>query len=240
MLLIKTLFVLRIMKSFKEFMTILVTKKILSSELFLGPHIILGVGHSHIGQVAFQLNNVPVVLEIQKKLLFVSQFTNAYNCCLSFYPWRFIIKDLKTSQVIHKGSMVDGLYPISSKHPQHTPVGFTQTIKPLGNLWHAWLGHPNFNILHLLFQCLPRLNKTVGFCESCNLGKSTKLSFQSRGVYAHTFIHTLHIDGRSPMAPAFIPCFDGFSVLSYHSWWILSLCLAIPYGLKIICDSPIP
>jgi hypothetical protein len=51
------------------------------------------------------------------------------------------------------------------------------------------------------------MNNTISFCESCVLGKSTKLPFSSQETYATTFFHTLHTD---VWGPASIPSYDRF------------------------------
>lgn len=89
-----------------------------------------------------------------------------------------------------KGLVEGGLYPLSVQ-PSHTHVAL-QAINVLATTWHAYLGHPNSRALHSLSPCLPTLNKTMSFCESCTLGKSTKLRFSSCEIYASTFLHMLH------------------------------------------------
>jgi hypothetical protein len=60
------------------------------------------------------------------------------------------------------------------------------------------------------------MNNTIGFCESCVLGKSTKLPFSSRETYATTFFHTLHTDVRGP---ASIPSYDWYDTFL----WLVNL-----------------
>jgi len=99
--------------------------------------------------------------------------------------------------------MKDGLYPINLQQFSTTPVSFLANKVP-SNLWHALLGHPQARILTKL--CLPYMDKQNVFCESCVLGKSTKLPFESRKSYATAFLHTLHSD---VWGPAFVPSYDG-------------------------------
>ncbi|KAG6747881.1 hypothetical protein POTOM_047772 [Populus tomentosa] len=74
---------------------------------------IAGTEHTKLPTTNLKLNNVLVVPDIKKKLLSVSQCTRDNNCYFLFYPWGFFLKDMKTKQVILKGSMADGLYPIN-------------------------------------------------------------------------------------------------------------------------------
>jgi histone deacetylase 1/2 len=110
---------------------------------------------------------------------------------------------MKTKQVILKGFMKDGLYPINLQQFSTIPGSFLAN-KMSSSLWHARLGHPQARILTKL--CLPSMDKQNAFCESCVLGKSTKLPFESRQLYATTFLHTLHSD---VWGPASVPSFDG-------------------------------
>lgn len=139
---------------------------------------IFGVGTFPIPHIHFKLKNVLIVPGIQKQLLLVSRFTNDYNYCFMFYSWGFIIKDLKTNQLMYKGFMLDGLYLIHSKPLSPSPVGLLAT-KTSSTMWHARLSHPSSRTLQYLLQHLPSFNKNISFCESCTLGKSAKLPFQS-------------------------------------------------------------
>jgi hypothetical protein len=131
---------------------------------------------------------VLVVPDIKKKLLSVSQFTRVNNCYFLFYPWGFLLKDMKTKQVILKGSMADGLYPINLRQLPHHSFSFLANKVP-GSLWHARLGHPHSQVISRL--SLPSLHGKIDFCEGCMLGKSAKLPFHSRQSYSTSFLYTL-------------------------------------------------
>jgi hypothetical protein len=152
---------------------------------------ITGTGNVTIPTTNLKLNDVLMVPAVKKKLLSISQFTRDNNCYFLFYPWGFILKDMKTKQVILKGFMKDRLYPINLQQFSTLSVSFLAN-KVSTNLWHARLGHPQAIILTKL--CLPSMDKQNVFYESCVLGKSTKLPFESRKSYATAFLHTLHSD----------------------------------------------
>jgi len=87
-----------------------------------------GLQISGIGQVSLlatdiKLNNVLVVSDIKKKLLSVSQLTKEHNCYFIFYSWGFLLKDMRTKQVLLKGYMVDGLYLIQLRQHTNSLVG---------------------------------------------------------------------------------------------------------------------
>jgi hypothetical protein len=165
---------------------------------------ITGIGQTTLPTTTLQLHNILVVPDIKGKLLSVSQFTRDNNCYFLFYPWGFLLKDMKTNQVILKGPMTNGLYPINLQQLSKPSLSFLANKVP-GSLWHARLGHPHSQILSRL--CLPSLNKMTAFCENCMLGKSSKLPFHSRQTYANSFLHTLHTD---VWGPASVSSYDGF------------------------------
>lgn len=102
-----------------------------------------------IPNTSMKLKNTLIVPSLQKKLLIISKFTTDYNCCLIFYPWGFLIKDLQTRQVLFKGLVHDGLYPLSSSHSIASPMVLV-TNKVSSNTWHARLDHLNIRTLHTL------------------------------------------------------------------------------------------
>jgi hypothetical protein len=108
-------------------------------------------------------------------------FTTDHNCYFVFYPWGFLIKDLKTKREIFKGfvdldcihHMTSQQIPIllHSKHslrsiPTNSNLVAFQATKVSKTIWYARLGHPNSRILQLLLTCLPTLNKQVTFYQS--------------------------------------------------------------------------
>jgi len=166
--------------------------------------VIVGTGHTNLPTTTLKLNNVLVVPDIKKKLLSVSQFSQDNNCYFLFYPWGFLLKDMKTKQVILKGSMADGLYPINLRHLPHHSFSLLANKVP-DSLWHTRLGHPHSQVISIL--SLPSLHGKIDFCESCMLGKSAKLPFHSQQSYSTSFLHILHTD---VWGSASIPYFDGF------------------------------
>uniref|UniRef100_A0A6N2NKC7 Retrovirus-related Pol polyprotein from transposon TNT 1-94-like beta-barrel domain-containing protein n=1 Tax=Salix viminalis TaxID=40686 RepID=A0A6N2NKC7_SALVM len=87
---------------------------------------ISGIGQVSLPATDIKLNNVLVVPDIKKKLLSVSQLTKEHNCYFIFYSWGFLLKDLRTKQVLLKGYMVDGLYPLQLRHGcAKSPVAVT-------------------------------------------------------------------------------------------------------------------
>uniref|UniRef100_A0A2N9H9U6 Retrovirus-related Pol polyprotein from transposon TNT 1-94-like beta-barrel domain-containing protein n=1 Tax=Fagus sylvatica TaxID=28930 RepID=A0A2N9H9U6_FAGSY len=106
-------------------------------------------GNAHIFPTdsSLSLNNVLVVPDIKKNLLSVSQLTCDYPCYFLFDNHGFVIKDLRTHQVLASGSKEDGLYVL-----QHAPVKvfFSNRFRVVdSDTWHGRLGHPqprNFTV----------------------------------------------------------------------------------------------
>ena len=107
---------------------------------------ISGIGQVSLPATDITLNNVLIVPHIKKKLLSISQLTKEHNCYFIFYPWGFLLKDMGTKEVLLKGSMADGLYPIQLRQHLSSLVGLLST-KALSNLWYARLGHPQSRFL---------------------------------------------------------------------------------------------
>ncbi|KAF5472656.1 hypothetical protein F2P56_009355 [Juglans regia] len=105
---------------------------------------ISGIGQVSLPATDIKLNNVLIVPDIKKKLLSVSQLTREHNCYFIFYPWGFLLKDMRTKQVLLKGSMVDGLYPIQLRQSSNSPVGLLSTKVP-STLWLSCPGTPEQN-----------------------------------------------------------------------------------------------
>jgi len=61
---------------------------------------ISGIGQVSLPTTDIKLNNVLVVPDIKKKLLSVSQLTKEHNCYFIFYFWGFLLKDMRTKQVL--------------------------------------------------------------------------------------------------------------------------------------------
>ncbi|KAM0053130.1 putative RNA-directed DNA polymerase [Helianthus debilis subsp. tardiflorus] len=111
--------------------------------------------------------------------------------------------DRVTKEVLAQGRREDGLYVLKNKE-----ACFVSTKCPSASfeLWHARLGHVNFDTLvslknkgHLGFTSL--LPKPV-ICEPCELAKSKRLSFTNNTKRASSPLELVHCDlwGQSPVA----------------------------------------
>ena len=92
------------------------------------------------------------------------------NCSITFSDSSITLQDWSTGRTISIGHESQGLY-----HPSSTPSSTvcTSTDEPL--LVHHRLGHPNISKLQKIVSCFSSLSSLK--CESCQLGKYTRVSF---------------------------------------------------------------
>lgn len=76
--------------------------------------LITHIGQAHIGSPTslIQLNDVLLVPQIKKVLLFVSKLTSDFSLIFEFDGNGFLIKDKSTNKVVAKGSKRGGLYAL--------------------------------------------------------------------------------------------------------------------------------
>ena len=96
-----------------------------------------------------------------------------------------IMKVMKGSMVVLKGSLQYGLYVLHGK----AVVGVSATVKysDQTRLWHKRLGHMSLKGMQELCKQGVLDNKLItslDFCESCVLGKSHRLKF-AKGTHTH-------------------------------------------------------
>ncbi|KAG7573078.1 Integrase catalytic core [Arabidopsis suecica] len=163
---------------------------------------------THIGSIPLpalsgnlQLNNVLVCPEITKSLLSVSKLTDDYPCKFTFDSKNVYIKDIKTKQVLSRGSKHKGLYRL--ENPQFMAFYSSRQQSTSDETWHRRLGHPHHQVLkHLSSIKAISVNKTtLAMCESCQLAKVCKLPFSNSVFQATKPLERVHCDvwGPSPV-----------------------------------------
>jgi len=98
------------------------------------------------------------------------------------------VKHQVTKQTLLHGTVKDGIYvfpePLFSVF-----ANANNNVLKSGNfdiqLWHARLGHCNYNIVKTVFQnCNIRFDGCKQFCDACVIGKATQMPFKdSTTVY---------------------------------------------------------
>ncbi|KAM1263510.1 hypothetical protein ACFX15_027977 [Malus domestica] len=153
------------------------------------------------GPFIFRLSQVLHVPAIRKNLLSIAKFTRDNLVSLSFFPWGFVVRDLKTSVVLFQGPCEDGLYPLklglalsTGSTTKHAFV----SIFASPSLWHSRLGHPSRQVLNVLASSnvlgSSFIVSTKDFCNHCALAKSHRLAFTSSEHYALSPFELIHSD----------------------------------------------
>ena len=110
-----------------------------------------------------------------------------------------------SGQMITKGLKVGRLFPLhvspSTFIPSFPLFSFACDVVGSGNkMWHRCLGHPNYDVLHTLFNSGLLGNKACSSidlsfdCTSCKLGKSKVLPFSHHASRASQCFELIHSD----------------------------------------------
>jgi len=149
------------------------------------------------------LKDVLVCPNIAKSLLSVSKLTKDYPCSFTFDADGVLVKDKATCKVLTKGSSTsEGLYKL--ENPKFQMFYSTRQVKATDEVWHMRLGHPNPQVLQLLANKKAiQINKSTSkMCESCRLGKSSRLPFIASDFIASRPLERVHCDlwGPAPVS----------------------------------------
>ena len=136
------------------------------------------------------LNNVLVSPRLIKNLIFVRQFTTDNNCSVEFDPAGCSVKDLESQRVIIRCNSSGPLYPLRLPAAQAFAASSSATA-----LWHRRLGHPGHEVLAKVASVIPFCNKEPStICHACQLGRHTRLPFQSSSSRATSIFDLVHCD----------------------------------------------
>ncbi|KAG8483654.1 hypothetical protein CXB51_023307 [Gossypium anomalum] len=123
---------------------------------------------------------------ITKNLLSVSKFAKDNHVMFEFFPSQCQVRDLRTREVLLRGSVHDGLYKLSLPGsstivaPSDSALCYNTVASVPLSLWHSRLGHPCTDTLtKALRHCNIQFhaNKELAGCVACPLGKAHKLPF---------------------------------------------------------------
>lgn len=135
------------------------------------------------GSSSRAMNTILHCPSVAANLLSVYQFTRDNNCYFIFFSDCFYVKDLSMGRTLFCGKSENGLYPFHIHNQISTKSSHLFAfvgVRVGAPVWHSRLGHPASNTLLRLIsnKCLPISGKSSNhFCNSCPLGKSTKLPF---------------------------------------------------------------
>jgi hypothetical protein len=161
---------------------------------------------------SFLLSDVLCVPRMQKNLISVSKFCKANHVSIEFFPFDFVVKDLRTRAPLMKGANKDGVYEWPARvSPSSKPIIAFASVKAPLQQWHNRLGHPSTTILkHIISsQTLPLSSSTTSdfSCNACSCNKIHKLPFHVSSLKSTAPLELLYSDvwGPSP-----IKSYDGF------------------------------
>ncbi|RVW27654.1 Retrovirus-related Pol polyprotein from transposon RE1 [Vitis vinifera] len=119
------------------------------------------------------LTSVLYTPECPFNLISISKITRTLNCSITFSDKFVTLQDRSTGKTIGIGRESQGLYHLTS---DSSPAVCISTDAPL--LIHNRLGHPSLSKFQ---KMVPRFSTLSSLpCESCQLGKHTRVSFPKR------------------------------------------------------------
>ena len=152
------------------------------------------------GSSSFAMNNILHCPSIAANLLSLFQFTRDTNCYFFLFSNCFYVNDLKTGRMLFRGKTEGGLYPFHMHDQIYSKIGrpfALVSVRVGASIWHSRLGHSASNTLSRLIsnECLPLYgNSSIQFCNSCPLGKSTKLPFSLSDSVSSFPLELIHSD----------------------------------------------
>lgn len=179
------------------------------------------------------LSSVYYVPNFAYNLLSVSRLTKDLNCAVVFLPSRCLLQDLTSKKIFGRGYERDGLYYFGDPLPSSASSSSLHVFSPLMlessvlspsglkssvfsfqtlDLWHARLGHANFQYLCWLFPSFNKACQKFNFqCDVCELSKHTRTSYIPRMHRAPRAFDLIHSDvwGPSPV-----------TALSQHRYYV--------------------
>ncbi|KAJ9699454.1 hypothetical protein PVL29_008172 [Vitis rotundifolia] len=150
-----------------------------------------GIGLAH-PLPSLPLTSVLYTPECSFNLIFISKITCTLNCSITFSDKFVTLQDRRTGKTISIRRESQGLYHLTSPS---TPAIFISTYAPL--LIHSRLGYPSLSKFQKMVPHFSSLSSLS--CESCQLGKHTRVSFPKRlNNQAKSSFELVHTDVWGP------------------------------------------
>ncbi|GKB96576.1 putative RNA-directed DNA polymerase [Tanacetum coccineum] len=192
---------------------------------------ILHIGSSKVysPQKTFSLKNILHVPEISHNLLSVQKFCHDNDVFFEFHNSYFVVKDESTHTTLLTGPSKHGLYTITLPQLKSINKVSFSAVRASPTIWHRRLGHPHQRLLRSMLSnfSLPVTNKSLSsFCNSCPLGKSSKLPLFESGFRSNNILDLVYCD---VWGPAPLLSFEGHRYfmlcVDHHSryMWIYHL-----------------
>ncbi|GJV20702.1 putative RNA-directed DNA polymerase [Tanacetum coccineum] len=165
---------------------------------------ILHIGSSKVysPQKTFSLKNILHVPEISHNLLSVQKFCHDNDVFFEFHTSYFIVKDESTHTSLFTDPSKHGLYTITLPQLKSINKVSFLAVRASPTIWHRRLGHPHQRLLHSMLSnfSLPVTNKSLSsFCNSCPLGKSSKLPLFESGFRSNNILDLVYCDVWGPI-----------------------------------------
>ena len=184
------------------------------------------------------LTSVHYTLECAFNLISISRITRTLNCSITFSDKFVTLQDRSTGKTIGIGCESQGLYNLASNS---SPAVWGFTNAPL--LIHSRLGHPSLSKFQKMVTRFSTFSSLA--CESCQLGKHTRVSFPKRlNNWAKSPFELVHIDVCGPCRTTstlgfqyFITFIDDYSRCTLYfvyvpTWDLLSVFLCSYSSIK--------
>lgn len=139
---------------------------------------------------------------------------NLTKCLLNFFPYFFLVKDLRTGTILMRGVDINDIYYAAIFSLQKLPrINSTIFSNQSINSWHHKLGHPSTNILKFLLNRLGRScnkNSAISFhCDSFYI-KKPQITLWAKLFYRHQTFTT-----------GVLRC---MGTNTTFKWWLFLLC----------------
>ncbi|RVX21546.1 Retrovirus-related Pol polyprotein from transposon RE1 [Vitis vinifera] len=131
-----------------------------------------GIGLAH-PLPSLPFHSILYAPECPFNLISISKITRTLNCSITFSDKFVILQDRSTGKTIGIGRESQGLYHLTSPS---SPAACISTDTPL--LIHSRLGHLSLSKFEKMVPRFSTLSSLA--CESCQLGKHTRVSFPKR------------------------------------------------------------
>ncbi|GJU67166.1 putative RNA-directed DNA polymerase [Tanacetum coccineum] len=164
---------------------------------------ILHIGSSKVysPQKTFSLKNILHVLEISHNLLSIQKFCHDNDVFFEFHTSYFVVKDASTHTTLLTGPSKHGLYTITLPQLKSINKVSFSAVRSSPTIWHRRLGHHHQCLLRSMLSnfSLPVTNKSLSiFCNSCPLGKSSKLPLFESGFRSNNILDLVYCDVWGP------------------------------------------
>lgn len=181
---------------------------------------------THIGSVPLQTNSgssgiislkdVLVCPNIAKSLLSVSKLTVDFPCEFTFDCDGVYVKDKLTKQALTQGTRLKDLYVLENS--MFSAFYTARQAAVNAEVWHRRLGHPSAEILQILStKKAISINKSMSkICDSCQLGKSTRLPFPSSVYVFSRPLERISFDLWGPSPVDYVQGFKYYVILIDH------------------------